>query len=75
VVPSKPNHALVVLSILCKGHEQCARWRVVWLCREQRVVQPLPVSLLDLLDRLCIVVWRHSYISAIDDPQPGGGKG
>jgi len=79
VVLSKPDHALVVLSILCNGHERqderYAHQQVVLHHREQHVVQlVLQVSLLDLLDRLGVVVWRYSYISAIDDLQPRGGR-
>jgi len=79
VVLSKPDHALVVLSILCNRHErqdeQYTRQQVILHHREQHVVQlVLQVSLLDLLDRLGIVVWRYSYISVIDDLQPRGGR-
>ena len=71
VVPSERDHARVVLSVLGEGHERCARQRVVRQRRERRAVQQLSVSRLDLLDRVRVVVWRHGYVPAIDDLQPG----
>ena len=71
VVPSERDHAWVVLSVLCEGHERCTRQRVVRQRRERGAVQQLPVSRLNLLDRVRVVVRRHGYIAAIDDLQPG----
>lgn len=71
VVPSERDHARVVLSVLGEGHERCARQRVVRQRRERRAVQQRLVSVLDLLDRVRVVVRRHGYVPAIDDLQPG----
>ena len=71
VIPTERNHPRVVLPVLRDRHERRARERVVRQRGERRAVQQLAVSVLDLLDRIRVVVRRHRYIAAIDDPEPG----
>ncbi len=71
VVPSERDYPRVMLPILRDRHERHARERIVWQGGERRAVQELPVSVLDLLDGIGVVVRRHRYIATIDDLEPG----
>ena len=71
VVPSERDHPRVVLPVLRDRHERPARERIVRQGRERRAVQQGPVAVLDLLDRVGVVVRRHRYVAAVDEPEPG----
>lgn len=71
VVPSERDHPGVMLPILRDRLERRARERIVRQGGERRAVQQLAMSILDLLDRIRVVVRRHRYVAAIDDLEPG----
>ena len=60
-----------MLPILRDRLERRARERIVRQGGERRAVQQLAMSILDLLDRIRVVVRRHRYVAAIDDLEPG----
>ena len=71
MVPSERDHPRVVLPILRDRHERHARERIVRQGGEWRAMQQVPVTVLDLLDGIRVVVRRHGYVATIDDPEPG----
>jgi hypothetical protein len=71
VVPSERDHPRVVLPVLRNRHERRARERIVRQSGERRAMQQVPVTVLDLLDGIRVVVRRHRYVAAIDEPEPG----
>jgi hypothetical protein len=71
VVPSERDHPRVVLPVLRERHERRTRERIVRQGGERRAMQQVPVTELDLLDGIRVVVRRHGYVAAIDDLEPG----
>jgi len=71
VVPSERDHTRVVLPILRDRHERSVRERIVRQSGERRAMQQVPMTILDLLYGIRIVVRRHGYVATIDDPEPG----
>lgn len=70
VVPPERDHPRMVLPILRDRHERHARERIVRQGGERRAMQQVPVTVLDLLDRIRVVVRRHRYVATIDEPEP-----
>ena len=71
VVPSERDHPRMVLPILRDRHERRARERIVRQRGERRAMQQVPVTDLDLLDGIRVVVRRYGYVTTIDDLEPG----